>query len=709
MAEAVLRDIARSSRSLESSQRQFKQTANENNRSITKIVKDIATTFAAQRKDSADISNAINESIVQSQQTASKVDATNGLLQESVTLQSMMVNELKNMRIGIRNLGEKINQFVNLLGGGNNPAGGGGITPPGGITPGNTPGAGGRGSGARNLALAAGGGVVAGGVATYLGSQALSGGVGMQTSRENPFSGSQQEAFAKIEQAAKAAGSPDPKMTAAIAMLESDYLKSKFAQQNNPFGQSITQRQIGTEGIIGGRPAADGVYTAMYDSLESAVKHHVRRWGSRYVANDPQSTLRNLVAGGYNRVAPDWSSSVFGIYQKNAKSNPSQQTASNNMAPQASQGPSAQAITAGGSGSGSSGSASAPSTGAAPDASRAQQGAGQSFALGQETSRPTGGNGRLPDNMLVSVGGRHRLQKPAAEAYMKMVEAAKKDGITWDITDSYRTYDAQVRIAREKGLYSQGGLAARPGTSNHGWGTALDLGQGANVRGSKQNNWLMENAHRFGFSNIPREPWHWEFKGGGVEKPAGTPGSEGPGAGKTETAGGGMGGMGYNPMAMMGMFGGGRVGAIAGAIGSLAPMIVGGLIGGIGGMGAAQAAPLQPQQAAVERGNLFDFKQFSQLPEDQQTSARFFEAEMNERLRKSQSIQERAVATNVRREQADQRTAETPPPPPPRPDDSGGGQTVINNNNSSGGMFQGDNWMKEVYARFGGGTMPTVW
>jgi hypothetical protein len=173
--------------------------------------------------------------------------------------------------------------------------------------------------------------------------------------------------------------------------------------------------------------------------------------------------------------------------------------------------------------------------------------------------------------------------------------------------------------------------------------------------------------------------------------------------------GGGMGGMGYNPMAMMGMFGGGRVGAIAGAIGSLAPMIVGGLIGGIGGMGAAQAAPLQPQQAAVERGNLFDFKQFSQLPEDQQTSARFFEAEMNERLRKSQSIQERAVATNVRREQADQRTAETPPPPPPRPDDSGGGQTVINNNNSSGGMFQGDNWMKEVYARFGGGTMPTVW
>ena len=97
-----------------------------------------------------------------------------------------------------------------------------------------------------------------------------------------------------------------------------------------------------------------------------------------------------------------------------------------------------------------------------------------------------------------------------------MLFRSKADGITWSITSSYRPYATQVKLAQEKGLYSQGGLAAQPGKSNHGWGTALDLGGGANSRGTKQNDWLMANAGRFGFSTIPREPWHWEYKGAGA-------------------------------------------------------------------------------------------------------------------------------------------------------------------------------------------------
>ena len=110
-----------------------------------------------------------------------------------------------------------------------------------------------------------------------------------------------------------------------------------------------------------------------------------------------------------------------------------------------------------------------------------------------------------------SLSGDHKLQPSAAAAYEAMVQAAKADGITWSITSSYRPYATQVKLAQEKGLYSQGGLAAQPGKSNHGWGTALDLGGGANSRGTKQNDWLMANAGRFGFSTIPREPWHWEY------------------------------------------------------------------------------------------------------------------------------------------------------------------------------------------------------
>ena len=180
-------------------------------------------------------------------------------------------------------------------------------------------------------------------------------------------------------------------------------------------------------------------------------------------------------------------------------------------------------------GEGLSGGAVAGSTFAVPQASSVPGGPSQfnNFAIpGQGAGgatqnfgepQKTGSNGNLDQSQLVAVGGgNHRLQPSAAAAYEAMVQAAKQDGVTWSITDSYRPYAAQVKVAQEKGLYSQGGLAARPGTSNHGWGTALDLGGGANSKGTKQNDWLMTNASRFGFSTIPREPWHWEYKGSGA-------------------------------------------------------------------------------------------------------------------------------------------------------------------------------------------------
>lgn len=127
-------------------------------------------------------------------------------------------------------------------------------------------------------------------------------------------------------------------------------------------------------------------------------------------------------------------------------------------------------------------------------------------------------NGQIPSSELNSIptlpaesGEKHSLNPVAAEAYSKMVAAAKADGITWGITDSYRTLDVQQRLVKEKGLYSQGGLAAKPGTSNHGWGSAVDLDfkQGS---GTAAQEWLKNNAANFGFSTIPREPWHWEHK-----------------------------------------------------------------------------------------------------------------------------------------------------------------------------------------------------
>ena len=119
------------------------------------------------------------------------------------------------------------------------------------------------------------------------------------------------------------------------------------------------------------------------------------------------------------------------------------------------------------------------------------------------------GNGRIPATALAPIGqGQHRLWAPAADAFQQMTAAAARDGVTIRVTDSYRSFDAQVDLAQRKGLYSQGGLAARPGTSNHGWGRSLDVDTSAGAA-----EWLRANATRFGFhEDVPGEPWHWTYR-----------------------------------------------------------------------------------------------------------------------------------------------------------------------------------------------------
>jgi LAS superfamily LD-carboxypeptidase LdcB len=119
------------------------------------------------------------------------------------------------------------------------------------------------------------------------------------------------------------------------------------------------------------------------------------------------------------------------------------------------------------------------------------------------------GNGRIPANALEKVGTTsHKLWAPAAESLTKMLADAEKDGVKIGITDSYRPYTEQVDLARRKGLYSQGGLAAKPGTSEHGWGMATDLDLN-----SKALSWMKQNAEKYGFvNNVARENWHWAYK-----------------------------------------------------------------------------------------------------------------------------------------------------------------------------------------------------
>ena len=119
------------------------------------------------------------------------------------------------------------------------------------------------------------------------------------------------------------------------------------------------------------------------------------------------------------------------------------------------------------------------------------------------------GNGKVPSAALSPIGqGQHRLWGPAAQSFTQLSAAAARDGVRIKVTDSYRSYDQQVDLARRKGLYSQGGLAAKPGTSTHGLGLSVDL-----QLYSRALAWVREHGAEFGFvEDVPRDPWHWTFR-----------------------------------------------------------------------------------------------------------------------------------------------------------------------------------------------------
>ena len=126
-------------------------------------------------------------------------------------------------------------------------------------------------------------------------------------------------------------------------------------------------------------------------------------------------------------------------------------------------------------------------------------------------------NGRIPDEALRAsayVRG-VKLRPDAAIAFDRLTLAYRAEfGRHISVTDSYRPYDVQAALRLEKPT-----LAARAGRSNHGWGTALDLGGGIQRFGSRQHLWMRANAPEYGWTHptwaraggSKPEPWHWEF------------------------------------------------------------------------------------------------------------------------------------------------------------------------------------------------------
>jgi hypothetical protein len=121
------------------------------------------------------------------------------------------------------------------------------------------------------------------------------------------------------------------------------------------------------------------------------------------------------------------------------------------------------------------------------------------------------------------------LTPAAADDFNRMVLAAKQDGVDIKSSQGYRDLGSEEEgcgkgftqwCAWKKYKSGTGALAAKPGTSNHGLGLAVDID---NCRkGGKVHNWLKDNAEKFKFYPFSRESWHWTYGFREGQKPQST-------------------------------------------------------------------------------------------------------------------------------------------------------------------------------------------
>ncbi|WP_279402917.1 M15 family metallopeptidase, partial [Arthrobacter sp. JCM 19049] len=178
--------------------------------------------------------------------------------------------------------------------------------------------------------------------------------------------------------------------------------------------------------------------------------------------------------------------------------------------------------------------AAVPSTDVAsfvPTARKLQRGAGR-IDVFVSKSYPLSPARYVPKTKTVK-GTSIRLRPEAADAYLKMKTAAKKSGVNIALVSGYRSYDRQAQLFRQYtqqygSKYAQR-ISAKPGTSEHQTGLAVDVGNTNHQCGlqacfesTKLGRWMAKNAHKYGFilrypkgyesvTGYAYEPWHFRY------------------------------------------------------------------------------------------------------------------------------------------------------------------------------------------------------
>ena len=145
----------------------------------------------------------------------------------------------------------------------------------------------------------------------------------------------------------------------------------------------------------------------------------------------------------------------------------------------------------------------------------------------------------IPDDyqmQLVKIGN-YKIDASCADAMREMIAAAKADGITLKINNTYRSKNTQQYMwdVRVKKYMAQGMTRAQakafigkslavPGTSEHQTGLSVDI-----MGSQKMYDWLEANSWKYGFilrypedktavTGIIFEPWHFRYVGKSLAK-----------------------------------------------------------------------------------------------------------------------------------------------------------------------------------------------
>lgn len=145
-----------------------------------------------------------------------------------------------------------------------------------------------------------------------------------------------------------------------------------------------------------------------------------------------------------------------------------------------------------------------------------------------------------PENLVKidkKYGYENYIDKDTYEAFIKMYNDIKKQGLSLFITSAYRSYDYQNKIynnyVKQDGREKADTYSARPGFSEHQTGLAIDVSAGRTVytkfEKTKEYQWMKDNSYKYGFilryqkntqhlTGYNFEAWHYRYVGLEVAK-----------------------------------------------------------------------------------------------------------------------------------------------------------------------------------------------